>query len=109
MVGQGVDGYAEGEPIGGGVRTDVLGCGKAIGGGDNVWIGGDTVVNPGVTIVENSVIVSGSVVREDIQVNVVAAGNPCRVIRQITDEDKKYYFKDREFDPEAWEFISSLK
>lgn len=55
---------------------------------DNVWIGGGAVVLPGVTIGKNSVIGAGSVVTKDIPDNVVAAGNPCRVIREITVEDK---------------------
>ena len=66
--------------------------------GDNVWIGGNTVINPGVTIGNNVVIGSGSVVTKDIPDNVIAVGNPCRVIRAITEEDKKYYYKDHLFD-----------
>ncbi len=66
--------------------------------GNSVWIGGNVVVNPGVNIGDNSVIGSGSVVTKDIPSNVVAAGNPCRVVRQITDEDKAYYFKKLKFD-----------
>lgn len=61
--------------------------------GDNVWIGGNVVVNPGVSIGENCVIGSGSVVTKDIPANSIAVGNPCRVINEITDEDKVYYFK----------------
>lgn len=61
--------------------------------GDNVWIGGNVVVNPGVSIGENCVIGSGSVVTKDIPANSIAVGNPCRVIKEITDEDKAYYFK----------------
>eukprot|EP00123_Amoebidium_parasiticum_P022318 comp8522_c0_seq1/m.3829 comp8522_c0_seq1/g.3829 ORF comp8522_c0_seq1/g.3829 comp8522_c0_seq1/m.3829 type:complete len:217 (-) comp8522_c0_seq1:116-766(-) len=58
--------------------------------GHNVWIGGSTIINPGVTIGDNVVIGSGSVVTKDIPDNVVAAGNPCRVIRKITpSEDRK--------------------
>lgn len=56
--------------------------------GDNVWIGGGCIINPGVTIGENSVIGSGSVVTKDIPANVVAAGNPCKVIRKIEENDK---------------------
>ena len=67
----------------------------------NCWIGGNAVICPGVTIGKGSVIGAGSVVTKDISENVIAAGNPCRVIREITDEDMRYYFKDREFDPEA--------
>lgn len=66
--------------------------------GDNVWIGGNTVINPGITIGNNVVIGSGSVVTKDIPDNVIAVGNPCRVIRAITEEDKKYYYKDHLFD-----------
>ena len=55
------------------------------------------MITPGVTIGDNTVIGAGSVVTKDIPANVVAAGNPCRVIRPITDEDKKYYYKKREF------------
>jgi acetyltransferase-like isoleucine patch superfamily enzyme len=66
--------------------------------GDNVWIGGHTVVNPGVSIGNNAVIGSGSVVTKNIPENVVAAGNPCKILREITEADKKYYYKDRIFD-----------
>ncbi|MCN4478058.1 galactoside O-acetyltransferase, partial [Escherichia coli] len=62
--------------------------------GNNVWIGSHVVINPGVTIGDNSVIGAGSVVTKDIPPNVVAAGVPCRVIREINDRDKQYYFKD---------------
>ncbi|MEG1480940.1 sugar O-acetyltransferase [Clostridium sp.] len=61
--------------------------------GDNAWLGGGTIVNAGVTIGENTVIASGSVVTKNIPSNVVAGGNPCKVIREITDEDKRRYFK----------------
>lgn len=56
--------------------------------GDNVWIGGSCVINNGVTIGKNSIIGSGSVVTKDIPENVIAAGNPCRVIREITENDR---------------------
>ncbi|WP_293915689.1 MULTISPECIES: sugar O-acetyltransferase [unclassified Sphingobacterium] len=65
--------------------------------GDNVWIGGNVVINPGITIGDNSVIGAGSVVTRDIPANVIAVGNPCRVLRPITDEDKQYYFRDKKF------------
>lgn len=58
-----------------------------------------------VTIGSNVVIGAGSVVTKDIPDNVCAAGNPCKVIREITEEDRPYYFKDRKFDDEAWEKI----
>ena len=63
-----------------------------------MWLGGNTVVLPGITIGDNVVIGAGSVVTKDIPSNVIAAGNPCRVIRQITAEDRNYYFKHRKFD-----------
>lgn len=66
--------------------------------GNNVWIGANVVINPGVTIGDGSVIGAGSVVTHDIPANVVAFGNPCRVYREITDEDRHYYYKDRKFD-----------
>ncbi|EOR20883.1 galactoside O-acetyltransferase [Clostridium sartagoforme AAU1] len=65
---------------------------------DNVWIGSNVVILPGVTIGENSVIGAGSVVTKDIPKNVVAVGNPCKVLRPITDRDRKYYYKDLKVD-----------
>ena len=66
--------------------------------GNNVWIGANAVVLPGITIGDNSVIGAGSVVTKDIPPNVIAVGNPCRVLREISERDKKYYYKDREID-----------
>lgn len=63
-----------------------------------VWLGAGAIVLPGVTIGENSVIGAGSVVTKDIPANVVAVGNPCRVLREINENDKKYYYKDKEID-----------
>ena len=65
--------------------------------GNNVWIGGNVVVNPGVSIGNNTIIGSGSVVTKDIPDNVIAGGNPCKVLREITEEDKLFYFKDKKF------------
>lgn len=59
--------------------------------GDHVWIGGGVQVNPGVTVGDNTIIGSGSVVTRDIPANVVAAGVPCRVLRRITEQDKTGY------------------
>ena len=63
------------------------------------------MILPGVKIGNNAVIGAGSVVTKDIPDNVCAAGNPCRVIREITEEDRQYYFKDRKFDEEVWSKI----
>lgn len=88
--------YTAAHPIDPEVRISGLEYGKRIVIEDNVWIGGSTVINPGVTIGRNSVIGSGSVVTKDIPPNVVAVGNPCRVLREITEEDKAYWEKLKE-------------
>ena len=62
--------------------------------GKNCWLGAGVIVLPGVTIGDNSVIGAGSVVTKDIPENVVAVGNPCKVLRQIGERDREYYFKD---------------
>ena len=67
---------------------------------DNVWIGGNVMICAGVTIGENSVIGAGSVVIHDIPANCVAAGNPCKVIREINEHDAEFYFRDRRIDAE---------
>ncbi len=66
--------------------------------GKNCWIGAGVIITPGVTIGDNSVIGAGSVVTKDIPANVVAVGNPCRVLREIGEHDREYYFKDRKID-----------
>ena len=66
--------------------------------GDNCWLGANVTVLPGVQIGQNSVIGAGSVVTADIPENSVAAGNPCRVIREIQEKDFIYYYKDRKID-----------
>lgn len=63
--------------------------------GKNCWIGAGVVIVPGINIGYNTVIGAGSIVTKDIPANSVAVGNPCRVIREINDRDREYYFKDR--------------
>lgn len=63
--------------------------------GNRVWIGAGAIVLPGVTIGDDSVIGAGSVVTKDIPAGVVAVGNPCRVLREISDRDYEYYYKER--------------
>ena len=63
--------------------------------GKNCWLGAGVLVMPGVTIGDNTVIGAGSVVTKDIPANVIAVGNPCRVLREIGEHDKEFYFKDR--------------
>ena len=94
--------YTAGHPIHPDSRNSGYEYGIGITIGDNVWVGGNTVINPGVHIGNNVVIGSGSVVTKDIPDNAIAAGNPCRVLRYLTEEDRKYYFKDREFDVEDY-------
>ncbi len=67
--------------------------------GRNCWLGAGVIVLPGVTIGDNTVIGAGSVVTKDIPANVVAVGNPCRVLREIGERDKEFYFKDRKINP----------
>lgn len=83
--------YTAGHPIDAEIRDTGLEFGKPVKIGNSVWVGGSTVINPGVTIGNNVVIGSGSVVTKDIPDNVVAVGNPCRVLRPITEEDKAYW------------------
>ena len=66
--------------------------------GENCWLGAGVIVVPGVTIGDNVVIGASSVVTKDIPSNSVAMGTPCRVVRQINDHDKEYYFKDKKID-----------
>lgn len=101
MIAPNVSLYTAGHPLHPDARNSGYEYGIGITIGDNVWIGGNTVVNPGVHIGNNVVIGSGSVVTKDIPDNALAAGNPCKVIRFLTEEDKKYYYKNRKFDFET--------
>lgn len=85
--------YTAGHPIDAELRNQLLEFAYPITVGNNVWFGGNVVVLPGVTIADNVVIGAGSVVTKDIPANVVAVGNPCKVLREITEEDKTKYFK----------------
>lgn len=96
MFGPKVNLLTPGHPIDAVIRNSGLEFGKKITIGDNVWIGGNAVVNPGVTIGNNTIIGSGSVVTKDIPDNVIAAGNPCKIIREITNEDKVYWEKEQQ-------------
>ena len=71
--------------------------------GRNCWLGAGVVVVPGVTIGDNTVVGAGSVVTKDLPANVIAVGNPCRVLREINEHDREYYFKDRKID---WEQLA---
>lgn len=105
LLGPNVSIYTAGHPVHPHSRNSRYEYGIAVTVGNDVWLGGCTVICPGVTIGDGCVIGAGSVVTKDIPPYSIAAGNPCRVIRTITDEDRKYYFRDRVFDDEAWTAI----
>ncbi len=66
--------------------------------GRNCWLGAGVLVMPGVTIGDNVVVGAGSVVTKDIPSNVVAVGNPCKILREVNEHDREYYFKDKKID-----------
>ena len=106
LFGPNVSIYTAGHPIHYESRMSGYEYGVPVAIGDNVWIGGNCVILPGVKIGSNTVIGAGSIVTKEIPDNVLAAGNPCKVIREITTEDKAYYFKNKKFDDEVWKKIN---
>ncbi len=105
MLGPRVGIYTPLHPLDAVVRSTLVEYGKPIEIGDDVWIGGNAVVNGGVKIGSGTVIGSGSVVTRSIPSGVLAAGNPCRVLREITEEDAVYWKQQKvEFD----QYINSL-
>ena len=88
--------YTASHPIDAEVRATGLEYGKPVTIGNDVWVGGNTVINPGITIGSNVVIGSGSVVAKNIPSGVIAVGNPCKVLRSINDEDWKYWHTKQE-------------
>ena len=97
--------YTAGHPVYPSTRDSLYEYGKAVTIGDHVWIGGNTVICPGVTIGNNVVIGAGSVVTRDIPDWTIAVGNHCRVQRVITEQDRKKIFKEEESVEEAWQDI----
>ena len=92
-----------GHPIDPTLRARALQYNAPVRIGKNCWLGAGVIVLPGVTIGDNTVVGAGSVVTKDLPANVVAVGNPCRVLRTIGEHDRRYYFKDREIDPKFFE------
>ncbi len=88
FIGPNVHIYTVSHPIHHEPRNKFIEIAQPVKIGNNVWIGGSVIINPGVTIGNNSVIGSGSVVTKDIPENVIAVGNPCRILRAITEDDK---------------------
>lgn len=87
--------FSAGHPIDAEIRNSYLEFGKPVTIGNNVWVGGDVTIMGGVTIGDNAVIGAGSVVTRDIPANCIAVGNPCRVLRKITEEDRAYWQEQR--------------
>lgn len=95
MIGPNVTVATAGHPILPELREKLYQYNMPVHIGRNCWIGAGAEILPGVTIGDNSVIGAGSVVTKDIPENVVAVGNPCRVLRKIDEHDREYYYKDR--------------
>lgn len=94
--------YTAGHPVHPESRNSGYEYGIPVTIGDNVWIGGNVCILPGVTVGRNVVIGAGSVVTGDLPDNVIAAGNPCRIIRSVTEAARDYYYRDRKFDVEDY-------
>lgn len=100
MIGPNVTIATAGHPILPQLRQQGLQFNMPIHIGKNCWLGAGVIVLPGVSIGDNTVIGAGSIVTKDIPANVVAAGNPCRVMRSIGQHDREYYFRDRKIPAE---------
>ena len=98
MIGPNVTIATAGHPIAPSLREKGLQFNIDIHIGNNAWIGAGAIILPGVTIGENAVIGAGSVVSKDIPANCVAAGVPCRVLRDVGEHDREFYFKNRQID-----------
>ncbi len=89
-------------PINAELRARSLQYNKDIHIGENAWIGAGVIILPGISIGKNTVIGAGSIVTKDIPDNVVAVGNPCRVLREVSDHDREFFYRDERID---WENI----
>ncbi len=98
MIGPNVVIATAGHPVNPALRLQAAQFNISVYIGNNVWIGAGAIVLPGVHIGDNSVIGAGSIVTKDIPANVVAVGNPCRILREINERDQKFYYKDLEID-----------
>ena len=103
MFGPNVTVATAGHPIQPDLRRHGLQYNMPVHIGKNCWIGAGAIILPGVTIGDNVVIGAGSVVTKDIPSNVVAVGNPCRVLRPVGERDRQYYFKDKKIPQEIYE------
>lgn len=98
MFGPNVTIATAGHPVEPGLRRQAIQFNMPVHIGENVWVGAGAVILPGVSIGNDSVIGAGSVVTKDIPANVVAVGNPCRVLREIGEHDRQFYYKERKID-----------
>ncbi|MBO4262993.1 MAG: sugar O-acetyltransferase [Clostridia bacterium] len=98
MIGPNVTIATANHPVDAELRSRGLQYNKDVYIGENTWLGAGVIVLPGVCIGKNTVIGAGSVVTKNIPDNVVAVGNPCRVLREVSDRDKKYYYKSEKID-----------
>lgn len=98
MIGPNVTIATANHPIAPELREKQYQYNKEVHIGRNVWIGANAVIVPGITIGDNSVIGAGSVVVKDIPANVVAVGNPCKVLREIGEHDREYFYKKEKID-----------
>ena len=103
MLGPNVTLATAGHPIDPTLRQRGLQYNMPVRIGKNCWLGAGVIVMPGVTIGEGTVVGAGSIVTRDLPAGVVAVGNPCRVIRQIGERDREFYFKDHRID---WEDVA---
>lgn len=105
MVGPNTTIATAGHPLDPMLRSRMLQFNKEVHIGNNVWIGANCVILPGVKIGDNSVIGAGSVVTKDVPSNVIAFGNPCKVHRAIDEHDKEYFYKNEKIDWENLDFV----
>lgn len=95
MFGPNVTVATAGHPIEPGLRSQGYQYNAPVHIGRNCWIGAGALIMPGVTIGDNTVVGAGSVVTKDLPANVVAVGNPCRILRPVSDRDREFYFRDK--------------
>ena len=101
MIGPNVTLASAGHPILPELREKGYQYNESVRIGKNCWLGAGVIVLPGVSIGDNTVVGAGSIVTRDLPANVVAVGNPCRVLRPISERDREFYFKDKKIDWEA--------
>lgn len=98
MFGPNVTVATAGHPLAPELRPQGYQYNAAVRIGKNCWLGAGVIIVPGITIGDNVVIGAGSIVTKDLPDNVIAVGNPCRILREINEQDRIYYFKNRKID-----------